>query len=115
MKGYIVEIDPQIETALSTVMPGVTWKTWTPFFMQESDSLIDTWKGRVVKYLTALPQDVDRVSSKVLKAHLKADKVAPMTWTRVLRAVSENQSADLRKKWLKGTARRKTRRSAALR
>ena len=24
MKGYIVEIDPQIETALSTVMPGVT-------------------------------------------------------------------------------------------
>ena len=88
MKGYIVEIDPQIETALSTVMPGVTWKTWTPFFMQESDSLIDTWRGRVEKYLSETQED--RVSSRRLKAELKADKVAPDTWTRITRTVNRN-------------------------
>lgn len=50
MTGYIVEVDPEIETALSSVMPGATWKTWEPYFMKESDNLIDSWVGRVVKY-----------------------------------------------------------------
>ena len=31
MKGYLVEIDPQIETSLTQVMPGVKWHKWTPF------------------------------------------------------------------------------------
>ena len=90
MKGYIVEIDPEIETALSTVMPVVTWKTWTPFYMAESDTLIDTWAGRVKKYLSDLPETENRVSSRRLKAELKADKVAPDIWTRITRTVNRN-------------------------
>ena len=57
MKGYVVEIDPQIEGALSMVMPGVTWKTWTPYFVKESGSLIDTWVGRAEKHLIEMRED----------------------------------------------------------
>ena len=37
----------QIETALSSVMPGVSWKTWTPFFMANTVFVeSDGWKLR---------------------------------------------------------------------
>jgi hypothetical protein len=41
MKGYMVEIDPEIETSLSTAMPGVKWSTWKPIFLRETDSLME--------------------------------------------------------------------------
>jgi hypothetical protein len=89
MKGYVVEIDPEIETSLSEVMPGATWHVWKPFFVQETDTVLSQWKGLVEKYLTGLPTDVGRVSSQVLKRSIQgADRVAPMSWTRILRAIS---------------------------
>ena len=54
MTGYVVEVDPEIETAPSLLMPGGTWKTWTQFFLQGPDNLIDTWRGRVEKYFEEL-------------------------------------------------------------
>lgn len=87
MTGYIVEIDPEIETALSSVMPGVTWKTWTPFYMQESDNLIDTWVGRVRKFLAELKDD--RVSSQTLKKSVHAEKVHPSTWKLVVQGAAK--------------------------
>ncbi len=54
MADYVVEVDPEIETAPSLVMPGGTWKTWTQFFLQGPDNLIDTWRCRVEKYLEEL-------------------------------------------------------------
>lgn len=90
MTGYLVEVDPEIETALSSVMPGVSWKTWEPFYMKESDNLVATWTGMVRKYLVGLTKD--RISSKMLKKVLPgADKVAPMTWTRIIQTVVENK------------------------
>lgn len=83
MTGYIVEVDPEIETALSSVMPSVTWKTWQPYFMKESENLMDTWVGRVVKHLDSLPAEVTRISSRKLKAEVHADKVAPRTCAKV--------------------------------
>ena len=53
--------------------------------MQESDNLIDTWAGRLEKYLSDLPVRVDRVSSRCVTADLKADKIAPDTWTAITR------------------------------
>jgi hypothetical protein len=96
MTGYIVEVDPEIETALTSVMPGVTWKTWTPYFMEESDNLIDTWRGRAEKYLEELT--ADRISSRGLKKAVHADKVAPMTWTKVVRKVCQTEPHTLPKK-----------------
>jgi hypothetical protein len=30
--GYIVEFEDGLEIELNKVMPGVTWKTWTPVY-----------------------------------------------------------------------------------
>ncbi|HNA25591.1 MAG TPA: hypothetical protein PLI01_02275 [Nitrospira sp.] len=88
MTGYIVEVDPEIETALSSVMPGVRWKTWEPFYLKESDNLIDTWVGRIRKYLNDLKDN--RISSQSLKKAIGADKVAPDTWTAIIRKIFRN-------------------------
>lgn len=57
--------------------------------MKESDNLVDPWVGTVRKYLEGLTED--RISSKMLKKALPgADKVAPMTRTRIIQAIVEN-------------------------
>lgn len=91
MKGYIVEIDEEIETTLNQVMPGVTWEKWKPYFVPESEGLIDTWAKKVLKYLDSLEDWQDTVSSKYLKRVLKAETIAPRTWTRIIQAVSEDK------------------------
>jgi hypothetical protein len=68
----------------------MSWKTWEPFYMKESDNLVDTWTGRVRKYLEGLKED--RISSQRLKKVLPgADKIAPMTWTRIIQTVTEKK------------------------
>ena len=90
MKGYVIEIDPQIETAISQVMPGAKWHAWKPFFVQETETVLSQWKGRVQKYLSDLPNEVGRMSSQALKKSVPgADRVAPRTWTRILQAVTD--------------------------
>jgi hypothetical protein len=58
MKGYVVEIDPEVETAISEVMPGAKWNVWKPFYVQETNTVLSTWKGRVEKYLNSVPVDI---------------------------------------------------------
>ncbi len=89
MKGYVVEIDPEIETALSQVMPGSQWHVWKPYFVEETDTVLSTWKGRVLKYLDDLPAEMEKVSSRRIKADLHADKVKPSTWKRIIRSATE--------------------------
>ena len=87
MKGYVVVIDPLIETSLTQVMPGVKWHKWAPYFVEETDSLIDTWTEKVRAYLVGK----DRIASKTLKRALEADKLARSTWTRIIREVLEGK------------------------
>ena len=61
MKGYLVEIDPEIETSLTTVMPGVKWSTWKPMFLPETDSLMEKLQIQVAEFLTTLT--VDKISN----------------------------------------------------
>lgn len=91
MNGYIVEIDEEIEDTLNQVMPGVKWETWKPYFITESEDLIATWTKKVQAYLSSLNESVTVVSSKSLKKTLKADRVAPRTWTRIIQAVSQDK------------------------
>ena len=90
MTGYMVEVDPEIEAALSSVMPGVTWKSWTPFFMVESYNLIDTWAGRVRKFLAELKDD--RISSRGLKKAVHGEKVTPSTWKLIVQGATKQVS-----------------------
>lgn len=89
MHGYIVEVSPEIEETLSQVMPGAKWTTWKPYFVPESTGLIEEWSGKVQAYLNGLPEKVTKVSSRAIKRTLEADKVAPMSWTRIIRTVTE--------------------------
>ena len=75
-------------TSLTQVMPGVKWHKWTPYFMEESESLIDTWTEKVRAHLNGLPRSVDKVSSRSVKASLVGtEKLSGMTWTRIMRRV----------------------------
>lgn len=71
-------------------MPGVTWKTWEPFYMKETDNLIDTWVGRVRKFLAGLEND--RISSRSLKKAVHAEKVHPSTWKLVIQGTTKQVS-----------------------
>jgi hypothetical protein len=97
MTGYIVEIDAEIEITLTTVMPGVKWQTWKPYFVPESEDLVDTWTKAVIQYLSELDDDIDRVSSQSIRKTMKADKVAPRTWTRIIQSVGQRSAMPLKK------------------
>ena len=56
-------------------MPGVVWKKWTPYFVPESEGLIETWATRVQTYLNHLEHEQSTISSRRLKKEVKADKV----------------------------------------
>ena len=94
MKGYLVEIDPEIEPALSTVMPGVTRTNWKPVFLPETDGLVDITVTKVAEFLSTLDQD--RIGSKKLKSLMGLGMVAPRTWARVIKTVSTQCHASKR-------------------
>ena len=69
-------------------MPGVKWHKWTPYFVEESDSLIDIWTEKVRTFLSSLPSDIVKVSSRSVKRQLTGtDKLAGRTWARVIQNV----------------------------
>jgi len=70
-------------------MPGVVWKKWTPYFVPESEGLIETWATRVQTYLNHLEHEQSTISSRRLKKEVKADKVSPSTWKRIIRLITE--------------------------
>lgn len=85
MTGYVVEVDPDIEDTISTVMNGVTWSVWKPQFVTETGALINTWVEKVKAYLGELEDD--RISSQTLKKAIHAEKVHPSTWKLIIQAV----------------------------
>lgn len=91
MKGYLVEIDSEIETALSTVMPGVKWTNWKPVFLPETDSLIETWTKTAHDFLMCY--EPVRVSIRKLKVLTKAERLSRSTWQRVVKAACEQIQA----------------------
>jgi len=87
MTGYIVEYDEEIENELSKVMPGVTWKTWTPLYsdpVAHGKTVHDLAKD-VAQCLDQLPHETFKVSSRRLRSDLKAERVAKMTWNRAVK------------------------------
>jgi hypothetical protein len=91
MTGYVVEHDEGLETELSKVMPGATWKTWEPVYSdpRAHGKLVLDLSKRLHDHLKTLPQTVGRVSSRRLKTDLKAEGVASQTWTRTLKKTLE--------------------------
>ena len=92
MTGYIIEAEEEIETALSSVMPGVVWKTWKPVYSDgvAHGYLLDTLKKRIGSALTTLAGD--SVTCRSFKtAVLKGEHVAAQSWKIAMsEALSEN-------------------------
>lgn len=91
MKGYLVEIDPEIETALATVMPGVKWTNWKPVFLPETDSLIEKTISQIAEFLSTF--EGDKISSRKLKKTMAQEKISPMTWQRAVKGFCEKDQA----------------------
>jgi hypothetical protein len=91
MKGYIVEIDPEIETTLSKVMPGVKWSTWKPVFLADTESLMAKVVVEIKTYLST-SRDF-KISSRKLKAATAQENVSPMTWNRAVKEFCEQSHA----------------------
>lgn len=98
MTGYLVEIDPTIETTLNTVLPGVSWKKWQPYFVPETEGLIETWATKIQHYLNTLPQTQDTISSRRLKKEVQAEAVHPSTWKKIIQYVTSEKVTSSKEK-----------------
>jgi len=87
MTGYVVEYEEGIENSLSSVMPGVTWKTWEPTYSDAlaHGKLVVDLSDRLIRHLLKLPTDLPSISSRRLKVDLRANKVERMTWNRAVK------------------------------
>jgi hypothetical protein len=91
MKGYLVEIDPEIETALSTVMPGVSWTNWKSVFLPEIDGLVEKVRASIEAFLSTFKGD--KISSRKLKKTMAQENISHMTWQRAVKAFCEKDQA----------------------
>jgi hypothetical protein len=87
MTGYVIEYDEGLETELTKVMPGATWKTWEPVYADSvaHGKLVLDLATKLQGHIEKLPTSVGKVSSRRLRADLKAEAVASQTWTRVMK------------------------------
>jgi hypothetical protein len=91
MTGYIVEFEDGLETELNKVMPGATWKTWTPVFSDhvEHGKLTNSIADRLQKYLIQLPADVSDRSCKRVWSELALTGTNKDTRSRAVQLMEE--------------------------
>jgi hypothetical protein len=70
MKLYLVHRHPGLKTILDRVMPGAVWHYLEPRHLKKAaaDGKAAALFGQLLAYLRALPEGVDKVSSRALKA-----------------------------------------------
>jgi len=93
MTGYVIEHEDGLETELNKVMPGVQWKTWEPTYADSvaHGKLVLDLSSRISKHLRALPETVQELSGRRLRADLRAGCVNRDTWSRAIRkTLAEN-------------------------
>lgn len=72
---------------LKKVYPGSTWINHQPAWIKTTGK-IDTWAETVLTYLSGLPPEIKKISSRSLKRELKADTLSPSTWKLIMKKVS---------------------------
>jgi hypothetical protein len=89
MNAWIIHRDATIQTELSTVMPGVVWRTWTPKTAAPSRGAVATVATRVATYLKELPAETGKLSTRSLKQATGLTEVANRTFTHALETVEK--------------------------
>ena len=93
MKLYFVHRDIGIRTLLDQVMPGATWETRSPKHLKEANAtgVVLELATRLLDYLRALPEEVEKVSSRTVKDDLRLaeDEGTKKAFTRAVEVVTE--------------------------
>jgi hypothetical protein len=94
MKGWIIHRDVGIQPLLSSVMPGVRWEQWKAQHLTTAagrqPGAIASTVTKIVAYLRALPEEVDRVSTKKLKVEGRLGDVPARTFTHAVGEASSH-------------------------
>lgn len=94
MKGWIIHRDNGIQPLLSSVMPGVRWAQWEARHLVDPEGrqpgVTASTTARIVEHLKGLPQSVDRISTRQLKADAGLREVHPRTFTDAVRLVPDH-------------------------
>jgi hypothetical protein len=83
MQGYIVDVDPDIEQTMSSVMNGAKWSVWKSQLVRETAALIDTWVEKVKAHPDELNVTGYRVRSSKRRCRHRLKRRAPTTWTKM--------------------------------
>lgn len=94
MHAWLIHRDPAIRELLSSVMPGVRWERWQPQHLQESSGKIEDVAITILEHLRTVPRDIEKLSSKALKAALNLAGISPSTFTRALETALSSPSAE---------------------
>ncbi|WP_428661388.1 hypothetical protein [Reyranella sp.] len=84
MRGWIIHKDLEIQRTLSSVMPGAVWSEWATDDQGVRGNITSKTAHAILAYLKALPDSVDKVSSRKLKDDLGLANVVAKTFTRSL-------------------------------
>lgn len=89
MTGYIVEYDEGIEAGLSSVMPGVTWKTWEPTYSDliAHGKLVVNLADRLERHLKDLAIDLTEKSAKRVWSDIHATRYPRETRSKAVAKV----------------------------
>lgn len=86
MRGWIIHKDIAIQKTLSTVMPGAKWLDWKSQHGGQCAHVTAKTAQAIVDYLGELPEEVTKVSTKVIRAVIGAGALARDIWADSVRA-----------------------------
>jgi hypothetical protein len=89
MRVWLIHYDNQVRDLIDKVMPGVTWETWTPKFVDPIQTKTDELALQILAYLRQLGPEVTKVSTRVIKDALGVTETLTRTFTRAVRGVSD--------------------------
>lgn len=96
MTGYIIEAESELETELSSVMPGAIWKPWEPVYSNAvaHGQLLEKTTGQADRAFKASKEDQTSIK-KFKQSALGSLKVSANTWR-----LSLKQALDQNPQWI---------------
>lgn len=89
MKGWIIHRDIAIQSTLSSVMPGVRWAEWTSNHGGQCGHVTARTARAIVEYLTGLPEETRKVSTRKLKQEAGLSAVKEDTMHEAIKLACE--------------------------
>jgi hypothetical protein len=89
MKAWLVHHDPEIKPVLDKVMPGAVWTDWQGQHGTGFERKTYGVAVKIAEFLRVLPDDVQQISTRQLKATAGLSEVPKRTFTNALTLITE--------------------------